>query len=1645
MKPKQLLLCGALALVSSQAQSTIVDGVRQRPSFEDTTTGFAEGTEAYLYNVGAGQFFTQGNAWGTQASVGDEGRKVRFTLSGNGDYVMQDYCWRAEEQPGGYMAADWRYVFFDSETALFVDRMSANQANYYFAVEDNGTTFRLSTSSHNPTFGDYAGAGLYVGLTKNSSSTILSPFVDEDDAFVDWAFVSVENYEALASALEVYNKAQELKVWIDRIVAENGDASSLNSVYLDESSTIAQLEAAIQSAHPIYIQSLVNNAQDKENIDLTMALVNPDFENGETGWTVTAAAGGGYNGHQGNVRPGGSASNQCYEAWNNPAFDIYQKLTDMPVGVYEIEVQGFYRYGRDATAWNAYQAQNVDYVKPEGVPVYVYLNNNATNFVNIFGDNKQITNQSFYSNGSTDYNSFTKSGTPYYFPNGMASAAIAFSDGMFKQSAFGLIANVGDEFRIGVKGNSSQLGDSWVIWDNFKLYYRGFKAEVVQPILETAMTDLQQYANLLMGKTEYAALSKALTDAQTAITNQNGEAMFAALNDLYDVKESVIASKDLFLHREVATDLSNLQQAIAEVAEKKLCVATLQSAQTLATAIAGSTKYEGTEIDQLKSDVTDAINSLINSVALYEDLNSAMELLTSAATAKALQSLVGEATQLVAATRTDYDAGSIADDDVNTQITLLNNKAAAINASAGKYTSLSAAIGRLTDAIATASTDEARVAKSTLTKANLRLTASQKVYNEATTGNDDIDARVTSIDELITELTHSIELYRSFGEGLASLKTELDKQQKLSAATRAAAQQVYDTALAAYNEGTIDDDQVEAQVNALAAQNTALANSVQLYAQLAEAYPTLEDVINLKAMQTLVDEANELYTTASTGYAEGTIADADIQALIANIQAIIPQVQTSAEKYASLKTAIDELVEAVEIASAPDARCAKSTRTKAGLRLTASQRVYDEGSIADADIDARVETIGQLIEELTRSTLLYRSFATGLESLRTELDKQQKLAAATRAAAEEVYATALAAYNEGTVDDDQVEAQVNALTAQNTALVNSVQLYAQLAEAYPALEDVINLKALQTLVDEANELYTTTSAGYAQESIADADVNGIITHIQSIIPQVQASAEKYAILKTAIDELSAAVAAASTSEARLAKSTLTRANLRLTNSQELYDAGTIADADIDDRVDIIIQLVEDINYSVQLYQQFNTNLLALQTELAKQQKVGAAKLAAATALYDADLTAYNEGSIDDTGIEAENQKLAAAVAGLQSSAQLYAQLATALTAAQNALTAADGKVAAAMYTAAQGIITAAQSGYDEASFDDEVIPAEVAKLNNVAANLNKADGLDAKAATLTTDLATLDQTLAEVKESLAAAQLDLRTAYIESAVKAEITARVGEIEAELQDIDATREEINNGLSTDKNTLAAATAAMGEDHTAALSAAAQNITAIEPMMSDALASLEEMAAYLLVQPAQAIAASSNIVELKAEYGTFCSVLNLDFSQVEGLKAYIVSAYYPDESKILLTRVNSVPAGTGLVVVGTPGGRYEIPSGDGKTVVSNLLVGITRSKELPTTSDGRTNCILSDGSAGIGFYPTSGGILAAGKAYLPLPTEVLQSTGVKGVSIVFNDATRIQGTQAAGQPGVWYGIDGKMQQRKPTQSGVYVRDGKKVIVK
>ena len=188
---------------------------------------------------------------------------------------------------------------------------------------------------------------------------------------------------------------------------------------------------------------------------------------------------------------------------------------------------------------------------------------------------------------------------------------------------------------------------------------------------------------------------------------------------------------------------------------------------------------------------------------------------------------------------------------------------------------------------------------------------------------------------------------------------------------------------------------------------------------------------------------------------------------------------------------------------------------------------------------------------------------------------------------------------------------------------------------------------------------------------------------------------------------------------------------------------------------------------------------------------------------------------------------------------------------------------------------------------------------------------------------------------------------------------------------------------------------------------------------------------------------------AGVGTFASPYDLDFTGITGMKVYIASGFDPSTGRLVLTKVNEVPAGTGLYVKGSQG-TYTIPVTETAMFYTSLLVGVTEDTELSPTTDTHTNYILANGSYGIGFYTLSQtGTIAAGKAYLSLPTKAIQNLA-NGIGLAFEDEettgiSLIPSLSPEGESSGYYTLDGRKLEGKPTQKGVYIMNGKKIVIR
>ena len=180
-------------------------------------------------------------------------------------------------------------------------------------------------------------------------------------------------------------------------------------------------------------------------------------------------------------------------------------------------------------------------------------------------------------------------------------------------------------------------------------------------------------------------------------------------------------------------------------------------------------------------------------------------------------------------------------------------------------------------------------------------------------------------------------------------------------------------------------------------------------------------------------------------------------------------------------------------------------------------------------------------------------------------------------------------------------------------------------------------------------------------------------------------------------------------------------------------------------------------------------------------------------------------------------------------------------------------------------------------------------------------------------------------------------------------------------------------------------------------------------------------------------------------TWCSEYDLDFTNVEGVKAYTATGYNNITKTIWLTRVMEVPAGTGILVKGDAG-TYKIPHAEVQSAYANWFVGnLGETISISATDGDKTNYYLSgkDGT----FKSVNGSAnIGKNKAYLQLPTSVFGGTRSIGISYDDEDGTtgikNLTPALSEGE-GEWYTLQGQ-RVAKPGK-GIYIRNGKKVLIK
>ena len=318
-----------------------------QPTYQGAFQPLTPGDTVYIYNTEAKQFLTEGNDWGTHATVGATGLRFvvnKFAAEGSEwdgkTYTIYDYT----VAKGG-----WYRMFITTQGNIYMDNGEQPDTLFQF-VEKGNNTYNIIGADANPEWSGNADMeGYMMGLNteyKNerdgiqTGTGVIYDYFGEDHSYAPgtflptWTFVSEADYAVYQSQVEVYEEAVTLGKQIAE--AEMMGVTGIEeekAVYANTGSTKEQLLAAESSLYAkvlkYYEESVTPETPvtlDNDECNSIDGWVN---EYGATSWDTQTWIDGSWTGFDGTTLNIWGASTQG---------KAYKKLTGIPNGIYVVSV-----------------------------------------------------------------------------------------------------------------------------------------------------------------------------------------------------------------------------------------------------------------------------------------------------------------------------------------------------------------------------------------------------------------------------------------------------------------------------------------------------------------------------------------------------------------------------------------------------------------------------------------------------------------------------------------------------------------------------------------------------------------------------------------------------------------------------------------------------------------------------------------------------------------------------------------------------------------------------------------------------------------------------------------------------------------------------------------------------------------------------------------------------------------------------------------------------------------------------------------------------------------------------------------------------------------------------------------------------------
>ena len=379
---------------------------------------------------------------------------------------------------------------------------------------------------------------------------------------------SVEAYKSIAKTIE------EADARISETDGKWGDLADIISEKVEEwnekydngqfsNDDAAAIDAELNNIIADYVSANV-----QEGDDVTILLKNPAFTTNFSGWTTTGTSpvwganfGNGVNVNAELNQEAPEEKDGLAERWR-ASFDMFQTIKNMPRGLYTLSVQG---YNRDELGGNPAE-------------LYAVLPDSTEQIAHFHDINDYLTDDQLYATADGAWPS-DKVVDGRYSPDSMSGAAWHFknkSDGenYDYMNEFNIVMTEAGDLTVGVRCDNA---GQWVIFDNFRITYKGSGAEVYKKPIEQkiaegdrAIEDGQTYQDSEFCGASAEVLTAWGKTVDAAYAAETEEACIQALNNLENGIKAIKASIELAHKVHTAVISAETRQSNEEIDDDEL-------------------------------------------------------------------------------------------------------------------------------------------------------------------------------------------------------------------------------------------------------------------------------------------------------------------------------------------------------------------------------------------------------------------------------------------------------------------------------------------------------------------------------------------------------------------------------------------------------------------------------------------------------------------------------------------------------------------------------------------------------------------------------------------------------------------------------------------------------------------------------------------------------------------------------------------------------------------------------------------------------------------------------------------------------------------------------------------------------------------